>query len=69
MMRSPESCTSEKICAKCAGNLFYLLGVKHAGLFATQISHADLNLALKAKHNSLINLYTLNPDELIEDLA
>lgn len=69
MMRSPESCISEKICAKCAGNLFYLLGVKHAGLFATQISHADLNLALKAKHNSLINLYTLNPDELIEDLA
>ncbi|MCM1439522.1 MAG: hypothetical protein NC131_10040 [Roseburia sp.] len=68
MMRSPESCTSDKICSKCAGNLFYHLNARHAGLFATQISHADLNLALKAKHNSLINLYTLDPDDLIEDL-
>lgn len=68
MMRSPMSCTSEKICSKCAGKLFYMLGVKHAGLFATQISHSALNLGLKAKHNSLIDLYTLNPDELLEDV-
>jgi len=68
MMRSPMSCTSEKICSKCAGKLFYMLGVKHAGLFATQISHSALNLGLKAKHNSLVNLYTLNPDDLLEDV-
>lgn len=68
MMRSPMSCTSSKICSKCASQLFYMLGVEHAGLFGTQISHADLNLALKAKHNSLVNLYTLNPDDIIEDL-
>lgn len=68
MMRSPMSCTSEKICSKCASNLFYMLDIEHAGLFATQISHADLNLALKAKHNSLVNLFTLNPDDIIEDL-
>lgn len=65
MMRTPMSCTSDKICSKCAGNLFYMLGVKHAGLFATQISHADLNLALKAKHNSLVNLYTIDPDDMM----
>jgi hypothetical protein len=68
MMRSPMTCTSEKICSKCAGQLFYMLGAKNAGLFATQISHADLNLALKAKHNSLINLFTLDPNTLIEDV-
>lgn len=67
-MRSPMSCTSSRICSKCASQLFYMLGVEHAGLFATQISHADLNLALKAKHNSLVNLFTLNPDTIIEDL-
>ena len=67
-MRSPMSCTGKKICSKCAGKLFYLLGIEHAGLFATQISHSDLNLALKAKHNTLITLYTLNPDELLEDI-
>ena len=68
MMRSPMSCTSDKICSKCAGKLFYMLDVKHAGLFATQISHSALNLGLKAKHNSLVDLYTLNPDELLEDV-
>lgn len=68
MTRSPMSCTTQKICSKCAGNLFYLLGAKHAGLFGTQISHSDLNLGLKAKHNSLVELYTLNPDDLIEDI-
>ena len=68
MMRSPMSCKNPKICSKCAGSLFYKLGVEHAGLFATQISHSALNLGLKSKHRSLVELYTFNPDELIEDL-
>lgn len=68
LMRSPMTCLNDKICSKCAGKLFYMLDVKHAGLFATQISHSALNLALKAKHNSLVELFTLNPDTLIEDL-
>lgn len=67
-MRSPMTCKNDKICLKCAGMLFKYLGVKHAGLFGVQISHADLNLALKAKHNSLVNLYTFNPDNIIEDI-
>lgn len=67
MMRSPMSCTNQKICSKCAGKLFYLLDVKHAGLFATQISHTALNLGLKAKHNSLIELYQFDPNNLIID--
>ena len=56
MMRSPMSCKNVKICSRCASQLFYLLGVKHAGLFGVQISHSDLNLALKAKHNSVVNI-------------
>lgn len=67
-MRSPMSCTHDKICSKCAGNLFYMLDVKHAGLFGTQISHSALNLGLKAKHNSVVELYTFNPDDLIIDI-
>lgn len=67
MMRSPMSCTGQKICSKCAGKLFYLLDARHAGLFATQISHTALNLGLKAKHNSLVELYSFNPDEMIID--
>lgn len=68
MMRSPMTCINHTICSKCAGALFYKLGVKHAGLFATQLSHAELNLGLKAKHCSIVELYTMDPDRLIEDL-
>jgi len=68
MFRSPMSCLGDKICSKCAGKLFYMLGVTHAGLFASQISHAALNLGLKAKHNSVVELYNLDPDNIIKPL-
>lgn len=67
-MRSPMSCKNDKICSKCAGKLFYYLGIEHAGLFGIQISHADLNLALKAKHNSVVDIFTMDPDVVIEDI-
>ena len=64
-MRTPMSCLGDKICSKCAGKLFYMLDIKYAGLFGVQISHADLNLGLKAKHNSVVDVYRFEPDELI----
>ena len=67
-MRSPMTCTNQKICSKCAGKLFYMLGVKHAGLYAVQISHSALNLGLKAKHDSVVSLFTIDPDNIIEDI-
>lgn len=68
MMRSPMTCINPVICSKCAGALFYKLGIKHAGLYATQLTHSELNLALKAKHCSIIELYTMDPNRLIENL-
>lgn len=67
-MRSPMSCKNDKICSICAGKLFQYLGIEHAGLFGLQISHSALNLALKSKHNSVIDVYMMNPDTLIEDI-
>lgn len=66
--RSPMSCISERLCSKCAGKLLYLLGSKQAGLWSVQLSHSILNLFLKAKHDSSINLYHINPDNIEEDL-
>lgn len=66
--RSPMTCLNDRICSKCAGNLFYQLGVKYAGLFAVQISHAALNLGLKAKHNSVVELFLLDPKTLLQDI-
>lgn len=67
-MRSPMTCLNDKICSKCAGRLFYLLGIVNAGLFSTQLSHSSLNLALKSKHNSIVELYNFDPDNIIKDL-
>ena len=67
-MRSPMSCKNDKICAKCAGNLFHMLGVTQAGLYSVYISHSSLNLGLKAKHDSVVKVFSLDPETLIEDL-
>lgn len=67
-MRSPMSCITPKICSVCAGKMFNMLDVEQAGLFGVQISHSDLNLGLKAKHNSVVELAVINPDTLIIDI-
>ena len=67
-MRSPMSCKNNKICSKCAGKLFYHLGIKHVGLFALQIAHSGLNLALKAKHNSVVDIFMMYPDSMLKDI-
>ena len=67
-MRSPMSCKNEKICSICAGKLFHYLGVEHAGLFGIQISYSALNLALKAKHCSVVDIFTMDPDSIIEEI-
>lgn len=50
-MYSPQCCLHEKICAKCAGQIFYKMGVHNIGLLTTDPSDALLNLKLKAKHD------------------
>ena len=67
-MRSPMSCINPKICSFCAGDLFYKLDIKQIGLFSTQLSHAMLNLALKAKHVSIVGLHQFDPNTILKDV-
>ena len=49
---SPVCCTHDRICAKCAGPLFYTLGdITRIGLLCTQFTDKILNIKLKSKHN------------------
>ena len=48
---SPQCCTHAKICAKCAGSLFYKFGVTNIGLLTSDVTDKLLNLKLKAKHD------------------
>jgi hypothetical protein len=68
MIRSPMVCITPKICNICAGELFYKLDAQKSGIFSTQLAFSALNLSLKSKHSSLISLYHLNPDTIIQDV-
>lgn len=50
-MYSPQCCSKDAICSKCAGQIFHMLGVKNVGLLVTQITQKLLNLKLKSKHD------------------
>lgn len=59
-MRTPQFCTSEQICSKCAGELYYKLGIKNMGLTVTKISSTILNAGLKKMHDSSIKVLKMD---------
>lgn len=68
---SPQCCCNDPICGKCAGKVFYNLGVTRIGLLSSQITQKMLNIKLKSKHdlsqNAGIvphNMTFLNPSKL-----
>ena len=48
---SPQCCTHDAICGKCAGRVFHNLGVQNIGLLVTAITQRMLNIKLKSKHD------------------
>lgn len=53
-LRSPMFCKGDKICNKCAGELFYKLGVKNAGLLTSTLSGTLMNLSMKKFHDATV---------------
>jgi len=63
---SPVCCTHDRICAKCAGPLFYNLGnITHVGLLCTQFTDKILNLKLKSKHNLAQSAGTMKVEQTV----
>lgn len=48
-LRSPMYCKDDNICSKCAGELFYKLGMRNAGLVSNVIGTSITNLAMKSQ--------------------
>lgn len=67
MMRSPMYCKSEKICNKCAGELFYRLGIKNAGLLTSTFSGSLMNLSMKSFHDASIKYKEINIEDFIKE--
>lgn len=49
------------ICNKCAGNLFYMIGVHNIGTATPQIPSTLKNISMKAFHDSTVRLVEMDP--------
>lgn len=60
-MRFSALCQSKTgICHHCAGNMFYRLGKRNAGVSLTQVASVQKNIAMKSFHDSTQQLYEMD---------
>lgn len=64
-LRSPLYCISNKICNKCAGELFYKLGIENIGLTTTRVSSTLMNKSLKKFHDVSLKLHEVDLNDII----
>jgi len=64
-LRSPMFCKSPLICNKCAGDLYYKLGITAPGLTFSNIGSSILNLSMKLFHDMTIKSVEIEIDKYI----
>lgn len=64
-MRLPGGCVGDKICNRCAGEMFYMLGNKNIGLTTFVASGALLRKSMKKFHDTSVKLKRVNIDDVI----
>ena len=64
-MRSPMFCRGDKICNKCAGDFFYKMNIKNAGLLTSTLSGTLMNLSMKKFHDSTVKFNVVDIEEYI----
>lgn len=65
-LRSPLTCKSEKICNKCAGELFYKMGMDYPGLLSSTISGVLMNLSMKKIHDATVKFSQIDVEKFIK---
>lgn len=63
-LRSPATCAGKNICSKCAGEMYYLLGIRNAGLTASRASSTLLNLNMKKFHDGTAKTTEVDKDSM-----
>jgi len=67
-LRSPMFCKGEKICNKCAGELFYKLGVRNVGLLTSTFSGSLMNLSMKKFHDASVKFTHVPVEDFIKEI-
>lgn len=64
-MRLPGTCIGNKLCARCAGDRYYLMGIRTIGLTNGRLSNSMLRGRMKQAHDATVRLYNIRLDELV----
>ena len=64
-LRSPLYCIGDKLCSKCAGDLYYRLGIENIGMTTSAIGSNLLNLLMKSFHDSSVKITEINVDDIL----
>lgn len=59
-MRFSSMCKHEHICNKCAGDLYYILGVENVGTATPQLASAVKNVCMSSFHDSTEHFIQMN---------
>lgn len=62
-MRFSSLCCGKKLCNKCAGDLFYLLGIQNVGTASPQLASCVKLISMKAFHDSTDKYIKMDPNE------
>lgn len=64
-MRSADYCIGKKICNKCAGDTFYMLGIENVGLTTPRISNSMLRGRMKQSHDTTIKTFEITESDFL----
>ncbi len=67
-LRSPLYCKGDKICSKCAGELFYKMGINNAGLLTSTYSGVLMNRSMKTFHDTSIKFSKIDFEKYIKEI-
>lgn len=64
-MRSPMYCIGDKLCNKCAGEMFYRLNKPSIGLVSTRVSNTLVNLGMKKFHDQTLHTQKVDINKIL----
>lgn len=65
-LRLPDYCIGkQKICNKCAGDKYYLLGMETIGLTVPRISNSMLQARMKVFHDPTVKTHKMSPEDFL----
>ena len=64
-LRSPLYCVGDKLCSKCAGDLYYRLGIENIGMSTSAIGSSLLKLLMKTFHDSSVKISEIDVNDIL----